>query len=53
MLSIAAMVALCSTVMGWLIERHGFANAFGAAAALSALALPYFLMVDRWYGAGD
>jgi MFS family permease len=42
-----------STVMGWLIERHGFANAFGAAAALSALALPYFLMVDRWYGAAE
>jgi MFS family permease len=42
-----------STVMGWLIERHGFANAFGAAAALSALALPYFLMVDRWYGGAD
>jgi MFS family permease len=41
-----------STVMGWLIERHGFANAFGAAAALSALALPYFLLVDRWYEAG-
>lgn len=40
-----------STLMGWLIDRHGFANAFGAAAALSALALPYFLIVDRWYGA--
>jgi MFS family permease len=42
-----------STVMGYLIERHGFTNAFGTAAALSALALPYFLMVDRWYGAGE
>jgi MFS family permease len=40
-----------STTMGWLIERYGFASAFGAAAALSALALPYFLVVDRWYGA--
>lgn len=38
-----------STSMGWLIERYGFANAFGVAAALSALALPYFLAVDRWY----
>ena len=38
-----------STLMGWIIDRHGFANAFGTAAALSALALPYFLMVDRWY----
>src|SRR5690606_34361030 len=32
-----------STGMGWLIGRVGFANAFGVAAALSALALPYFL----------
>ena len=39
-----------STSMGWLIERYGFAKAFAAAAALSALALPYFLIVDRWYG---
>jgi MFS family permease len=38
-----------STLMGWIIDRHGFSNAFGTAAALSALALPYFLMVDRWY----
>jgi MFS family permease len=39
-----------STTMGWIIERHGFSSAFGVAALLSALALPYFLMVDRWYG---
>jgi MFS family permease len=39
-----------STSMGWLIERYGFSKAFAAAAALSALALPYFLVVDRWYG---
>jgi MFS family permease len=38
-----------STLMGWIIDRYGFANAFGTAAALSALALPYFLMVDKWY----
>lgn len=36
-----------STVLGWIIEHHGFASAFGAAAALSALALPYFLIADR------
>jgi dipeptide/tripeptide permease len=36
--------------LGWLIERYGFCKAFAAAAALSALALPYFLVVDRWYG---
>ncbi len=36
-----------STSTGWLIERVGFAGAFGVAAALSALALPYFLIVDR------
>jgi hypothetical protein len=36
--------------MGWLIQRHGFAAAFATAAALSALALPYFLIADRIFG---
>lgn len=36
-----------STAMGGLIGRFGFANAFAFAAALSALAVPYFLMADR------
>jgi predicted MFS family arabinose efflux permease len=36
-----------STAVGWLIERYGFAAAFGVAAALSAIALPYFVVVDR------
>ena len=36
-----------STAMGWVIQHHGFRAAFGMAAALSALALPYFLIVDR------
>jgi MFS family permease len=36
-----------STSLGWLIERFGYASAFGVAAALSALALPYFLATDR------
>jgi MFS family permease len=36
-----------STAMGWLIQHYGFRAAFGAAAALSSLALPYFLVVDR------
>jgi len=39
-----------STAMGWIIGRYGFATAFGVAAALAALALPYFLVVDRKYG---
>jgi MFS family permease len=38
-----------STSMGWLIGRVGFAGAFGVAAALSALALPYFLVIDRMH----
>jgi MFS family permease len=33
--------------MGWLIQRVGFRTAFGIAAVLASLALPYFLMVDR------
>jgi MFS family permease len=36
-----------STSMGWLIDQFGFAQAFAVAALLSALALPYFLIVDR------
>ena len=42
-----------STTMGWLIGRYGFASAFGIAAALSALALPYFLVVDRVFRRSD
>ena len=37
-----------STSMGYLIQHFGFAVAFGVAAALSALALPYFLAADRF-----
>jgi MFS family permease len=35
-----------STSMGWIIGHYGYASAFGTAAALSALALPYFLVAD-------
>jgi predicted MFS family arabinose efflux permease len=36
-----------STAMGWLIQHHGFRTAWAVAAGLSALALPYFLTIDR------
>ncbi|MGH9311609.1 MAG: MFS transporter [Vicinamibacterales bacterium] len=36
-----------STSMGWIIQRHGYRAAFAVAAAVSALAVPYFLMADR------
>jgi MFS family permease len=36
-----------STTMGWIIQHYGFRAAFGVAALLAALALPYFLIVDR------
>jgi MFS family permease len=36
-----------SSTVGWLIERVGFSAAFGVAAMLSALALPYFIVVER------
>jgi MFS family permease len=42
-----------STAMGWLISRYGFARAFGVAAAISALSLPYFLAVDKWANGGS
>lgn len=38
-----------STSIGWLIQRYGYARAFAVAAALAALALPYFLTLDRIY----
>ena len=37
-----------STTMGWVIQHYGYRSAFGVAAALSAFALPYFLIVDRY-----
>jgi MFS family permease len=37
-----------STSMGWIVQHYGFQAAFGLAAAVSALALPYFLVADRW-----
>jgi MFS family permease len=39
-----------STVMGYIIQHAGFQAAFGTAAALSALAVPYFLAIDRAMG---
>jgi MFS family permease len=39
-----------STTVGWLIERFGFSRAFGVAAMLSAIALPYFMVVERRIG---
>jgi MFS family permease len=40
-----------STMMGWLIGAMGFGPAFGVAAAIAALSLPYFLIADRRFGA--
>lgn len=39
-----------STVMGWLIHQLGFRPAFGIAAALAALSLPYFLLAEKRFG---
>ena len=41
-----------STTMGWLIQQFSFSTAFSVAAALSALALPYFIFVDHFYHGG-
>ncbi len=35
--------------VGWLVEHYGFETAFGAAAVLAALSIPYFLLADRWF----
>lgn len=39
-----------STTIGWLIHQFGFRPAFGIAAGLAAIALPYFLIVERRVG---
>jgi predicted MFS family arabinose efflux permease len=39
-----------SSIMGWLIHAHGFRVAFGFAAVLSALSLPYFVLAERRLG---
>ena len=36
-----------STTMGWIIGHDGFQTAFGVAAALATLSVPYFLIADR------
>ena len=40
-------IGVGSTSMGWIIQHYGFRSAFGVAAAISALALPYFLFAER------
>ncbi len=39
-----------ASAMGWLINAHGFRIAFGGAAVLAALSLPYFLIAERRLG---
>jgi MFS family permease len=36
-----------SIAIGWMIDHYGFAQAFTLAAILAALAIPYFLVVNR------
>jgi len=35
-----------SVVIGWIVQHHGYRAAYGAAAALAAFAVPYFLTVE-------
>ncbi|MCC7185582.1 MAG: MFS transporter [Acidobacteria bacterium] len=39
-----------STGLGWLIHQFGYRPAFGIAAGLAFLAVPYFLLVDKRLG---
>ena len=39
-----------SSTMGWLIRHFGYRIAFGAAAALAALALPAFVVAEKKLG---
>lgn len=40
-------IGIGSIVAGWIIQHFSFAVAFGLATVLSALAIPYFLIIDR------
>jgi MFS family permease len=42
-----------SSVVGWLIHRFGFRQAFVAAAGLAVLSLPYFLVAEKRLGFKD
>jgi MFS family permease len=42
-----------SSAVGWLIQRLGFRGAYSIAAGLAALALPYFLVMERRLGFRD
>jgi MFS family permease len=39
-----------SSILGWMIDAHGFRAAFAAAAALAVLSAPYFLVAERRLG---
>ena len=39
--------------MGYVIEVTGYATAFGLAACLAALAVPYFVLTERRYLRGS
>jgi len=36
-----------SIATGWLIDHYGFGAAFGTAALLASLSIPYFLFAER------
>jgi MFS family permease len=42
-----------SSVVGWLIHRFGYRQAFAAAAGLALLSLPYFLVAEKQLGFRD
>jgi MFS family permease len=39
-----------SSILGWIIDAHGFRAAFAAAAAIAILSAPYFLVAERRLG---
>lgn len=43
-------IGVGSALMGWFVHAHGFRPAFGIAALLAALALPYFVFAEQRLG---
>jgi hypothetical protein len=39
-----------ASAMGWFVHAYGFRTAFGVAALLAAVSLPYFMFAERRLG---
>jgi MFS family permease len=43
-------IGMGASAMGWFVHAYGFRTAFGVAALLAAVSLPYFMFAERRLG---